>query len=266
MNDITALREALATPPVGGAGPDLPTLTRAGRRLRHRRRAIVGGGIALIATAAVVTPNLVTGEPDTGTPMAQDSTSVSPSTPSTPANPTTGDDPGDIRDVGQLIKRRAEALLPGLTVDRVFPDDLISTEDPSAPDAPVNWNKVVGWHLMGTTPAGTPFYVLASWSEAPASRDCGLMSAPGATCTIGVDDEGRRLDVQEGPLFPNTEDSARIAVSYREGDRFAVLVREKANPAGDYAYTLEQLSALAVDDDIEAVEPDPLPDRPHVAY
>jgi hypothetical protein len=265
MNDITALREALATPPPGGAGPDLATLTRAGRRLRRRRRAIVGGGIALVATAALVTPNLVTGDPDTGTPMAQDSNSTSPST---PANPTNGADPDDIRDVGQVIKRRAEALLPGLTVDRAFPDDLTSSEDPSAPGAPIDWDKVVGWHVMGTTPAGTSFYVLASWSEGRASRHCGLFfeTAPGATCTIGADAGGRRLDLQEGPAFQDNEHSTRIAISYREGTRFSVMVRETSNASGDFAYPIEQLAALAADHDIEAPEPRAFPGRDHVAY
>jgi hypothetical protein len=271
MNDITALREALATPPPGGSDPDLATLTRAGRRLRRRRWAIVGGGIAVVATAAVVTPMLVAGGPDPSSSVANDSTTTSPttSTDSTnPTNPATHADPDDLVDVGQLIEGRAEALLPGLEVDQSFPDDLVSSKDPSAPDAPINYNKVVGWHVTGTTPTGTAFYVLASWSEAPAGRDCALMfgSAPGSTCTIGVDAEGRRLDLQEGPAFPDNGDTVRIAVSYREGDRFAVLVREKADASGEFAYTMEQLTALAVDDEIEAVEPDRLPDRKGVAY
>ena len=218
MNDITALREALSTPPPGGTGPDLATLTRAGRRLRHRRRALVGGCLALVATAAVVTPMLVAGGgTDAGNSVVQDpATSPTTSTTST-ASVEPSNSPGDIRAVGLLIALRAETLLPGLEVDQSFPDDLTSTEDPSAPGAPINWDKVVGWHAMGTTPAGTPFYVLTSWSEGPPSRDCGLYTdSPDATCTIGADAEGRRLDVQEGPPYGDSEHVVRIVISYRE--------------------------------------------------
>ena len=44
------------------------------------------------------------------------------------------------------------------------------------------------------------------------------------------------------------------------------MVRERSDADGNFAYTIEQLTALAVDDEIEAPEPERLPDRDNVAY